>query len=502
MSFWAFLVAVGNYLNNDYPKLLFFEDDVKELGQILEEKGKYKVTILSTEDEEKPRRTEIMHHYRTFLRKIKSQLNPHDTILIYFMGHGGSSDRTEKDYFLPYDAYIDLDKEDSAVPLDWLEMQMKKILGSEEINDYNIFFIIDACRIKETTLGWSGLKSAQTTSSQILLPKSKAERQPAGISWLYSCQAGHFGHTFHVEGQEHAIFTYHFIEFLKGANSHLLYDQLHNFLVKRVPKTAKEKNKSQIPSQKSPRAAYSKKILDYYGKINGNDIKFTDDQGNTLEFFGVHRRCKYDHRLEGTEIPHIMLKGHTYTDWVGKESCPVCVSENRDRHPLRLDGTHTIRFHYKERNLWIYYLGLFSATVFFSFLAQILGEIFFGVSAETITIFWILPFAILIGGALLSFYIISLDYKFIFRSEKFKIYRKEAILFDDVVSNIHHLILVTESNSLISPDQLEKYTKLYIFSETTEQPTSIEFKDWGFFLLKEEITKLLEKLQEAWLLVY
>ncbi|MFX0174398.1 MAG: caspase family protein, partial [Candidatus Hodarchaeota archaeon] len=241
MSFWAFLVAAGNY--NEFDQLIFFEDSVKKLGQILEKKGNYKVTILSTEateEKDKPGLLAIKHRYRTFLSEIKSQLNPHDTILIYFMGHGGSSDRTEKDYFLPYNAMKGLDKEDSAVPLDWLETQMKMILGSKEIIQYNIFFFIDACRLKDTTLGWSGLKFIQTSLAQISEPPRRGERQPpAGISWIYSCQEGHLGHVVELNGHDQAIFTYHFIKFLKEARKHVSFRNLfYHCLIEKVPETA------------------------------------------------------------------------------------------------------------------------------------------------------------------------------------------------------------------------------------------------------------------------
>lgn len=263
MTHWAFLVGISNYENkNDFITLEFCDLHAKEFANVLKESGDYEdrsIILFTTTNQtnKKPTRNRLISEFSKSLKKIQ----PKDTLLIYFVGHGGTY--KGKNYLFPMDAFIDHKNPDilmeTSITIEWFITQLE----SYESQTWNVFLIIDACRQR-----MSKSMSLSLLDEQFGIHEYEAQiidKYPAGIAFLFSCSPSQRAYSFDYEGKTLSIFSYILLEGLRGKIPHpITYGKLVNFTKNLVPLITKENNRPvQIPHDKSSINAYDKELIGF-----------------------------------------------------------------------------------------------------------------------------------------------------------------------------------------------------------------------------------------------
>jgi uncharacterized caspase-like protein len=231
---FALLIGINDYMDEEISKLKYCENDVVELGKVLEnDAAKYvtKTMYMNVGDINfKPFRSNIMAK----IKLIAKNASIEDTILFYFAGHGMMDG--ENIYLLPYDARKDV-LVDTAIDLKWVNEILDKSSAKVKI------LVIDACKND-----MSGKRDAGSLMSEeferVLLESSK------GYVLFSSCQHGES--SYEDPDIMHGIFTYYFIEGLKGdafvsKKDFLSVSELNTYIYKKLKEWSISKDKSQTP---------------------------------------------------------------------------------------------------------------------------------------------------------------------------------------------------------------------------------------------------------------
>ncbi|MCM0080518.1 caspase family protein [Geomonas sp. Red32] len=102
---YALVIGINAY--RQIPQLRTAAGDAKEVAKVLEEEYGFQTTVLL---DEKATRAAIIKE----LNALKNRVNPGDSLLVYYAGHGFLDKETETSYWLPVDA-------DKGDPSNWLE---------------------------------------------------------------------------------------------------------------------------------------------------------------------------------------------------------------------------------------------------------------------------------------------------------------------------------------------------------------------------------------------
>lgn len=280
ITHWAFLVGVSNYnYNSETSKLKSFplcDRHVEEIAEILAADDDYteeSIITLTSESETGPKstRNDILIEFDRFLQeKVKSE----DTLLFYFVGHGGMY--YDSFYIFPKDACISKNKnllKETSISINTLNSQVEQSQSSNK----NVFFIIDACRDREAE-GLSGSTNIDISSEELNLkydPEIISD-YPTGTSYLFSCSPNQLSRVLTLDGKKQSLFSYMLtIGLREKISKPVTYGKLVSFVLHQVPRNSTPK---QIPHDKSSKLAYKVPLLG----SNQLEEKVLPEEGNKL----------------------------------------------------------------------------------------------------------------------------------------------------------------------------------------------------------------------------
>ena len=93
----AVLFGINNYDDKTIPRLENAVPDVEAVSKVLAEKLGYEVKVVRN-----PNKAEIIHT----LNELSIQINPSDSVVVYYAGHGYSLEKNGAGYWLPSDAPV------------------------------------------------------------------------------------------------------------------------------------------------------------------------------------------------------------------------------------------------------------------------------------------------------------------------------------------------------------------------------------------------------------
>jgi uncharacterized caspase-like protein len=214
---YALLVGIDTYRSSTNPigitPLRYCGADVKAFYDVLTDPaiGGFKpenVDLMtdSTTGNLSPTNTNIIARLETLAKR----LNPQDTFIFYFSGHGMT--RRKNAFLLAANSNITTlnTLEVSAIPLEMVQRILSKIAA------HQILLIIDACRNDPEASKSSGMDNLlnKTFTEGLKLATKKLEGRPSVTATLYACELNQ--RAYEWPQKKHSVFSYYLIEGLKG----------------------------------------------------------------------------------------------------------------------------------------------------------------------------------------------------------------------------------------------------------------------------------------------
>jgi uncharacterized caspase-like protein len=194
---YALLVGVKEYAHPSLRTLRFTENDVVELGKLLEPAG-YQVTLLCDNVGAKDaKKAPTKANVDRCLADILGRCGRGDTVLVALAGHGVQFEGQKDSFFCPADAKPFRDRTETMVSLGKLYEDIDQSFAAVKV------IFVDACRDDpKLARGRSGVDG------------DNAPRPPRGVAVLFSCAAGEMA--YEHEKFKHGVFFYHILEGLRG----------------------------------------------------------------------------------------------------------------------------------------------------------------------------------------------------------------------------------------------------------------------------------------------
>jgi WD40 repeat protein len=244
---YAFLVGVMQYDKTQFNSLQFSENDVTALSEQLQKVGfsKDNIVLMTQTSGAKdtrylPTKANISKQFGVLLK----ELQPEDTVLVVFSGHGVQFKNDSTHYFCPADAIL-ADKS-SLISVN----QMYSTLSSEKwCRAQNKLLIVDACRndpVSALSRSAGGAKGIDLEPIGV-----KRTAPPKGLAAIYSCRENEMSWE-HPE-LKHGVFLYHVIQAFGGQgdldkDGELSLQELTQFTVKNTQRfVRKEFSVNQTP---------------------------------------------------------------------------------------------------------------------------------------------------------------------------------------------------------------------------------------------------------------
>lgn len=243
----ALLIGVNDYSDPGIPDLHFAQNDVEQLGLVLEAQG-FKTMRLTTSSGPNSLSYPSRDNVKMALAGLSVQISADDTILFFFSGHG-FSDASKKAYFATADTKLS-DLGGSAMAVSDVMDLCKNIKAGSKL------FLFDACRnivandskyltgVPFEERGVKGAPAANNTMSSDFEHALKSLSEVPGAAVLASCKYGE--ESYELIELSHGIFTYFLIEGMKGAAANadktITAESLSQFVKSQVPKKKKEQN--------------------------------------------------------------------------------------------------------------------------------------------------------------------------------------------------------------------------------------------------------------------
>jgi hypothetical protein len=241
---YAFLVGVKQYDKKQFNPLKFSEDDVTVLAEQLQKVGFKKDNIvLMTQStgaqtiDLLPTRDRIGTQFNTLLK----ELQPEDTLLVVFSGHGVQFKEDSSQYFCPADAQ--LENKNSLISIKGIYSALS---NSAKCRAKNKLLIVDACRNEPISAAG---KSAKGVDLHAIGVDRKAP--PQGLAAIYSCSQNEI--SWEHPDLKHGVFLYHVIQAFGGQgdldkDGELSLQELTQYTVKNTQRfVRKEFNLPQTP---------------------------------------------------------------------------------------------------------------------------------------------------------------------------------------------------------------------------------------------------------------
>jgi hypothetical protein len=240
---WAVLVGVDRYLRNEINSLHFAVADVKALARALESRAGYArddIFVLTSDQtgDEQPTRGNLAFR----LGWLAEHVQPGDSVLFFFSGHGMEMDET------PYLLTMDADARNAAT-------LKNTALSSAEVRDLlkvlrarEVLVLLDACRSDPR----SGKGSADNRLSAAMARDLVLVPATAGSAYsatMFACSEGQRSYEWADRG--HGFFTWFLLQAFEGAASPsktLTLADLRRYLEREVPKaTERVLGQRQVP---------------------------------------------------------------------------------------------------------------------------------------------------------------------------------------------------------------------------------------------------------------
>jgi len=207
---WALLVGINNYPNDISPLRYCVADVVAFRDALVNVAGfkRDKIFLMTDKMEGQMEPTNINVVKR--LGILAKQVQPQDTFVFYFSGHGIVNDGSSFLLAVNSDTATQDTLEMSAVPLD----RVSKILSL--VKAQQLLTVIDACRNNPET-GRSGEDNVLTDdfSKGFKIRRSSSNGgQPSVSATLYACNVGERAYEWADKG--HGVFSYYLLEGLNG----------------------------------------------------------------------------------------------------------------------------------------------------------------------------------------------------------------------------------------------------------------------------------------------
>ena len=207
---WALLVCINNYPNYISPLRYCVADVVAFRDALVNVAGfkRDKIFLMTDKMEGQMEPTNINVVKR--LGILAKQVQPQDTFVFYFSGHGIVNDGSSFLLAVNSDTATQDTLEMSAVPLD----RVSKILSL--VKAQQLLTVIDACRNNPET-GRSGEDNVLTDdfSKGFKIRRSNSNGgQPSVSATLYACNVGERAYEWAEKG--HGVFSYYLLEGLNG----------------------------------------------------------------------------------------------------------------------------------------------------------------------------------------------------------------------------------------------------------------------------------------------
>ncbi|MGH7199567.1 MAG: caspase family protein, partial [Planctomycetaceae bacterium] len=201
---YALLVGVQFYeAKSNLRELKYTEHDVEELAQVLQASGWHPDNIVLMTQSLGARQLRFLptgENIRRELNLLLSDLEPTDTLLVAFSGHGIHLSKEKQSYFCPIDA--DLKNPATLIALESLYQSLKSCRAGHKI------LLCDACR-DDPALG--GAKRPEVALESLTRPELDAAK---GSAAFFSCSPGEV--SYEHEDLKHGVFFHSVIDGLSG----------------------------------------------------------------------------------------------------------------------------------------------------------------------------------------------------------------------------------------------------------------------------------------------
>jgi hypothetical protein len=217
----ALLVGVNRYLDSNVSSLRFSSNDASAIHSILTDpkRGGFtedKCIVITDKNKTKPLRSNLLSAIQTLAHTADSA----DYLLFFFSGHGIEKDG--KSYLLPSDSRINV-LCDTAIPIDWVKSTLAESKAKAKV------LILDACH--------AGVMKGKSESGMMTKGFLDSISSPIeGFAVLSSCKMNEY--SYEMPDTKHGVFSYYFIEGLKGAAD---YDSDGNITVSDLSRYTAEK---------------------------------------------------------------------------------------------------------------------------------------------------------------------------------------------------------------------------------------------------------------------
>lgn len=231
---WALIVGINNYDSDQINPLKYAVADAKAIYDILTDEKrrgfpKAQTFLITDETEKKPTRNNILEQ----LKAILDNVEPDDTVLFYFSGHGIEEDK--KGYLLPKDTSITIPA-DTAILLERINELFAKSEAMAQV------IILDACH--------SGVRKDKSVAGRMGKRFAEEIFTGEGRSILSSSDVSEASYEYPEVG--HGAYTYYLKEALKGTadfdkNELITVSEAHRYVSSSVKTWATQRGKVQRP---------------------------------------------------------------------------------------------------------------------------------------------------------------------------------------------------------------------------------------------------------------
>jgi uncharacterized caspase-like protein len=204
---WAIIIGISKY-NNSQLDLKYADRDAEELYKLLltPSGGGFEQDHIKKLINEQATKSEIGRVLGSFLKKPARE----DLLVIYFACHGSPDpDRPENVYLLPFDT-DPLDIAGSALPMEDIELSIRRNLLSERI-----VILADACH-SAAIGGAIGRRMAKNDAQVINTYLQGLSKAKAGVALLTSAETSETAQEHKKWNGGHGVFTYFLLEGMKG----------------------------------------------------------------------------------------------------------------------------------------------------------------------------------------------------------------------------------------------------------------------------------------------
>ena len=204
---WAIIIGISKYKNTEL-NLKYADRDAEELYKLLltPSGGGFEQDHIKKLTNEQATKSEIGRVLGSFLKKPA----PEDLVIIYFACHGSPDpDRPENVYLLTFDT-DPLDISGTALPMEDIELSIKRNLLAERI-----VILADACHSAAVD-GTKGRRMTTNDAQVINTYLQGISKAKSGVALLTSAETSETAQEHEKWDDGHGVFTYFLLEGMKG----------------------------------------------------------------------------------------------------------------------------------------------------------------------------------------------------------------------------------------------------------------------------------------------